>query len=239
LVIRAVHLAGACRVLAEMRGVRDSAPPAERHNQRKEFSRDARRRTKGTATMTTIVRATTVCALVLTTTVIGCARRPSVTSMAAAPSPSATAAQAPTESAAPTQAIVIEEQREAIVADERPAPASFAENANVKPIYFDFDKYEIRPGDAQVLETDAAWLMANDVLVLIEGQCDERGTDEYNLALGDRRARATKSYLAALGIPADRMTTVSYGKERPVCSEHTEECWALNRRAHIVVKPRG
>jgi len=77
------------------------------------------------------------------------------------------------------------------------------------------------------------------VLILVEGLCDERGTDEYNLALGDRRARATMNYLVALGVAADRLSTVSYGKERPVCVEHSEECWALNRRAHIVVRPRG
>jgi len=106
------------------------------------------------------------------------------------------------------------------VAEERPAPASSAENPNVKPIYFDFDKYEIRSADASILETDAAWLKNNDVLVLIG-------------------ASATKSDLEALGVTADRMSTVSYGKERPVCGEHTAECWALNRRAHIVVKPRG
>ena len=109
----------------------------------------------------------------------------------------------------------------------------------IDPIFFDFDRYEIRPGDAKTLEADAAWLRTNDVRILIEGQCDERGTDEYNIALGDRRARATMNGLVAQGIAADRMSTVSYGKDRPVCTEHTEACWALNRRAHIVVKPRG
>src|SRR5438552_9976196 len=110
---------------------------------------------------------------------------------------------------------------------------------SVKTIYFDFDRYEIRPGDATTLEADAAWLKTNDVLILIEGQCDERGTGEYNLALGDRRARAAMNYLVSLGVRAGRISTVSYGKERPVCTEHTEACWALNRRAHVLVKPRG
>jgi len=178
--------------------------------------------------MSTRVRATTVSALILTIVLVGCARQPSVTSMAAAPSP-------PRDSERP----VVDEGRQKIVVAERPEPATFAENANEKPIYFDFDRYEIRPGDAKTLETDAAWLRTNDVLILIEGQCDERGTDEYNIALGDRRARATMNGLVAQGIAADRMSTVSYGKDRPVCTEHTEACWALNRRAHIVVKPRG
>ena len=121
----------------------------------------------------------------------------------------------------------------------RPEPATFVENPDVKPVYFDFDRYEIRPGEAKTLEADAAWLKTHDVLILVEGLCDERGTDEYNLALGDRRARATMNYLVALGVAADRLSTVSYGKERPVCIERNEECWALNRRAHIVVRPRG
>ena len=164
--------------------------------------------------------------------------------MAAAPTAQlAAVGQTPTEtaSAAPrdSQRTVVEEGRQEIVVVERPKPATFTENANVQPIYFDFDRYEIRPADAKTLEADAAWLKTNDVLILIEGQCDERGTDEYNLALGDRRARATMNYLVALGIAAPRMSTVSYGKERPVCTEPTEACWALNRRAHIVVKPRG
>jgi len=191
--------------------------------------------------MTSLVRVTIVCALVFTTALIGCAKRPSVTTIAA-PSPSgSSAAPAPLPStAAPnsSEVIVVEERREIVIA-ERPEPASFTENANVKPVYFDFDRSEIRPEDAKTLEIDAAWLKTNDILILIEGQCDERGTEAYNLALGDRRARATMNYLTALGIAADRMSTVSYGKERPVCTEHTEACWALNRRAHIVVKPRG
>jgi len=196
---------------------------------------------KGDATaMTTLVRTTTISALLLTTALVGCARRPAM-SAAAAPAPSGQAtASAPAESAAPqTTEIISEEQQREVVFAQRPEPSTFAENANVKPVYFDFDRAEIRPDGARTLENDAAWLKANDVLILIEGQCDERGTEEYNLALGDRRAHATRSYLMALGIAAERINTVSYGKERPVCTEHAEECWQLNRRAHILVKPRG
>jgi peptidoglycan-associated lipoprotein len=188
--------------------------------------------------MITIVRATAIALLMITTGVVGCARQPRLTSMAApAPEPAAmteSAAAAPSAS----RETVVEERREVAVV-ERPQPATFAENPDVKSIYFDFDRYDIRPGDANILEADAAWLKTHDVLILIEGQCDERGTEEYNLALGDKRARATLNHLAALGIAADRMSTVSYGKERPVCTQHTEACWAMNRRAHIVVKPRG
>ena len=191
--------------------------------------------------MSTLARAITVSALVLTSVFVGCARRPSVTSMAAAPT--APVAQTPAESpaAAPrnADAVVVEERQQEVVIVERPAPSTFSEHPNIKSIYFDFDRSEIRPGDAKTLETDAGWLKTSDVLILIEGQCDERGTDEYNLALGDRRARATVNYLVAQGVAADRISTVSYGKERPVCSEHTEACWALDRRAHILVRPRG
>ena len=190
--------------------------------------------------MTTSLRETTIYALILASLLVGCARRPALTSIGEAPPPSAApaaAAERPTESDA-RQLVVVERQKEIVVA-QRPEPATFGENANVKTIYFDFDQYDIRPGDAKTLEADAAWLKTNDMLILIEGQCDERGTVEYNLALGDRRARTAMNYLVSLGVQAGRISTVSYGKERPVCTEHNEACWALNRRAHVLVKPRG
>ena len=82
----------------------------------------------------------------------------------------------------------------------------------------------------------AAWLRANaNVTVTIEGHCDERGTNEYNLALGDRRADSAKAFLVDLGIAASRLTTISYGEERPLCTQKTEECWAKNRRDHFVL----
>jgi peptidoglycan-associated lipoprotein len=108
---------------------------------------------------------------------------------------------------------------------------------NLKDIHFDFDKYNIRPGDAKILDANATWLTANARnLVLIEGHCDERGTAEYNLALGERRAKSTMSYLVAHGVAANRITIISYGKERPLCTDKNEACWARNRRAHHLVK---
>jgi peptidoglycan-associated lipoprotein len=191
--------------------------------------------------MTASLRATTIYALIITSILVGCARRPAPTAMTA-PAPTAVTAERSAEPAAATapraEERIVTRQEEISVA-RRPDPATFAENDNVKTIYFDFDRYDIRPGDAKTLEADAAWLKTHDVLILIEGQCDERGTVEYNLALGDRRARAAMNHLVALGIAADRISTVSYGKERPVCDAHDESCWALNRRAHIVVKSRG
>jgi peptidoglycan-associated lipoprotein len=189
--------------------------------------------------MTTSLRTTTICALVLTIAGVGCARTPAVISMAVPAPVVSPPTPAPAATAPSDAGVVVTERRDEIVVTERPQPSAFAQDDNVKAIYFDFDRYEIRPGDAKTLETNAAWLKTHDVLVLIEGQCDERGTVDYNLSLGDRRAQAARNYLIAQGIAASRISTVSYGKEHPVCTEHTEACWAVNRRAHLVIKPRG
>ena len=98
-------------------------------------------------------------------------------------------------------------------------------------VHFDFDKYAILDADKATLQRQATWLAKYPaVKVTIEGNCDERGTREYNLALGARRANAVKEYLVSLGVAASRVDTISYGKERPICSESTESCWAQNRR---------
>ena len=105
-------------------------------------------------------------------------------------------------------------------------------NARVQPIFFDYDTYDIR-GDAQaILSKNADYLNAHpEIKVVIGGYCDERGSDEYNLALGQNRAQATKSALVTAGVAADRVRIISYGKEKPFCTESNEECWQLNRRA--------
>ncbi len=103
-------------------------------------------------------------------------------------------------------------------------------------VFFDFDSYDLKPEARATLERQAAWLKANPgVKVVIEGHCDERGTREYNLALGERRANAAREYLISLGVDPNRMTTISYGKERPVAFGHNEAAWAQNRRAVMVV----
>ena len=106
----------------------------------------------------------------------------------------------------------------------------------VRDAYFDYDSAEIR-ADAQVALRKTADFLKNypQLRVTIEGHCDERGSTEYNLGLGQRRAEAAKNFLISLGITADRMETTSWGKERPVCTEHTEQCWQMNRRAHFVL----
>jgi peptidoglycan-associated lipoprotein len=113
------------------------------------------------------------------------------------------------------------------------------ESALLKDIHFDFDKYDIRPGDAGILGGNADVLKKNPhVRIQIEGHCDERGTVEYNLALGERRANSTKNFLVSLGISSDRISSISYGKEKPLDPGHNDEAWAKNRRAHTIIRSR-
>ncbi len=106
----------------------------------------------------------------------------------------------------------------------------------VQDAYFDLDKADLRQ-DARTALTNTAKFLSDhpEVKVVIEGHCDERGSTEYNLVLGDRRAAAVKQFLVSLGISADRMNTVSYGKEKPFCTDHDESCWQQNRRGHFVM----
>ena len=106
----------------------------------------------------------------------------------------------------------------------------------VKDVYFDYDKADIRADAREALSQTAQFLRSNPQMkVIVGGHCDERGSTEYNLALGDRRAGAAKQFLVSLGIAADRLESVSYGKERPFCSAATEECYKQNRRAHFAM----
>lgn len=103
-------------------------------------------------------------------------------------------------------------------------------------IYFDYDKYNIRPDAVPVLEANAGWLKKfRTAKILIEGHCDERGTEEYNLALGEKRAKSTMDYLVSLGISADRIRIISYGKSQPLDPGHDETAWAKNRRAQFLI----
>jgi peptidoglycan-associated lipoprotein len=128
---------------------------------------------------------------------------------------------------------VVEKKEEKVVVA---APSALDKMVMQEDIYFDFDKSGLKPAAQDNLIRKAEWLRANpDVTVTIEGHCDERGTNEYNLALGDRRSESAKAFLVSLGIAASRLTTISYGEERPVCMESNSECWAKNRRAHFVI----
>ena len=113
----------------------------------------------------------------------------------------------------------------------------------LRDIYFDFGTAVIRPGDGKILDANAAWLRGNPgQLVLIEGHCDNRGAtstkNEFNLDLGERRAQAAMNHLIAQGVHPSRITVLSYGEERPQCTEESERCWSQNRRSRFLVKPR-
>lgn len=118
-----------------------------------------------------------------------------------------------------------------------PSPQEFMELSAMRDVHFEFDRYEIRAQDQPILEENSKWLKSNPAaLLLIEGHADERGTNEYNLALGERRAKVTRDYLISRGVQPVRITIVSYGEERPLCMERSESCWAQNRRSHFLVK---
>ena len=180
----------------------------------------------------------------------GCPKRPIATVVSApapvAPAPPPTPPR-PAPAPAPAPAPVAPAPAPPVVAAPAPPPApapvappaEYMTNAAMKDIHFDFDKSNIRAGDAKILDASATFLKANpNLLVLVEGHCDERGTTEYNLALGERRAKAAVNHLVAQGIDASRFTVVSYGKERPGCTEKTQACWAQNRRDRFLTKPR-
>jgi peptidoglycan-associated lipoprotein len=108
----------------------------------------------------------------------------------------------------------------------------------IQDAYFDYDKHNLRPDAENALRSDAQTLSEiirqyPDFKLTVEGHCDERGSEEYNIALGDARAKQTKEYLATMGLTGEQLRTISYGKEHPVCNDHDEDCWQKNRRAHL------
>lgn len=106
-------------------------------------------------------------------------------------------------------------------------------------IYFDFDKFNIRSDMQASMKANAKWMMSNsNVTVMVEGHADDRGTDEYNLALGERRAQTAKRFLIASGVDSTQISTISYGEERSVCTDHHENCYSKNRRAHFAARSR-
>ncbi len=118
----------------------------------------------------------------------------------------------------------------------RSAPAENVKETmiSLKDVHFDFDRYVIRPADEEILKQDYLWFKANPAShVTVEGNCDERGSIEYNLALGQKRADAARSFLVTLGVQPNMLKTISYGKEKPIDPGHDEEAWAKNRRTHL------
>ena len=196
-----------------------------------------------------MVRPALACALLLAV-IGGCAKQPGISQVASAPAPTAagltpggesgaggaggtstvaaprTAAAAPARSATTTRGGTV-----------RPKPGEYVEAAELHDIHFDFDSYEIRDIDQSTLDNYAAWLKERAAtLLLIEGHCDPRGTVEYNISLGERRAKAAANYLVSRGVASHRITIISYGEQRPICRENDERCWSRNRRAHFLVK---
>ena len=169
------------------------------------------------------VRAITAVLLVLSAVAIGCAKKPVATPLPPpAPPPAETQTPPPAPPPAPH--------------DETPPPSPIS-NQDLKPAFFDLDSYALRSDARAALDEDAKLLRDHPgVLVTIEGHCDERGTVEYNQALGEKRAQTARDYLVAAGIDASRINIISYGKERPFALGHDESAWQQNRRAHLVVR---
>jgi len=183
----------------------------------------------------------------------GCPKRPEVIQAAPAPAgPAAAAVPAPPPAPAPPpppapapapQRIV---ETPVVPPAPAPAPAPVAPAPPppappvpppLKDVFFDFDRSVVRNEQKAALNDNAGWLKENSgAKIIVEGHCDERGTAEYNLALGERRAKAVKDYLVGAGIAPDRVSTISYGKERPFVLGHDESAWKWNRRAHFVLQ---
>ena len=183
----------------------------------------------------------------------GCPKRPEVIQAAPAPAGPAAAAvpappPAPTPPPPPAPAPQQIVETPVVPPTPAPAPAPVAPTPPppaapapppLKDVFFDFDRSAIRNEQKAALNDNAGWLKANSgAKIILEGHCDERGTAEYNLALGERRAKAVKDYLVGVGIAPDRISTISYGKERPFVLGHDESAWKWNRRAHFVLQGR-
>ncbi len=173
--------------------------------------------------MRPVLSSVTLVALILTFLFVGCAKEePPPPTTEPPPRPVAPPPPPPAPTPTPPPGPSISQQ-------------AFQEFQN-QDISFDFDKYDLRTDARTVLDRKASFLNQNSsVRVQIEGHCDERGTNEYNLALGERRANAAKQYLTTAGISAGRLSTISYGEERPLDPGHNEAAWARNRRAHFVI----
>ena len=168
-----------------------------------------------------MVRLATAALLAALLMALGCASRKQVTTSEVEPPPPPPSSTEETTTAPPPSSTESD-------TDTRASALSDA--------FFDFDEAALRADAKTALENNAKWMEKNSANVIVEGHCDERGSVEYNLALGERRARAAKDFLVSYGIAANRLTTISYGKERPFDPGHDENSWAQNRRAHFVAK---
>jgi peptidoglycan-associated lipoprotein len=177
--------------------------------------------------------------IALTMAFAGCVKKTAVKAAPPAPTPIAPAAAS---NPAPARN---NSQPSQVATNARPSMPDAATRARIQDLlnriqdaYFDYNQHTLRPDAEVALRTDAQTLA--DIIkqypafkLTVEGYCDERGSDEYNLALGDARAKQTKEYLSTLGLPGDQLATISYGKDKQVCTDHDEACWQKNRRTHI------
>jgi peptidoglycan-associated lipoprotein len=162
----------------------------------------------------------------------GCPKKAEVT---VEPEPQKEAAPVKEEPKVEQKVEPVKEEPKVEAPKEEPKERAAAAETGLQPIYFDFDRSFVRDDAKSVMKANAEWLKANPkVKIRIEGNCDERGTKEYNQALGQRRASSAKKYLTDLGVSAKRISLISYGKEKPACSEGTEDCWQKNRRDDLV-----
>jgi peptidoglycan-associated lipoprotein len=175
----------------------------------------------------------------LSLTFAGCAKK--VVAKATPPAPTSSASAAASKSA-PASNYSRAAQTASSTSPRTPDAATRARIQDllnrIQDAYFDYNKHTLRPDAEVALRTDAQTLadiikQYPDFKLTVEGFCDERGSDEYNLALGDARAQQAKEYLSTLGLPGNQLATISYGKEKPVCTEHDEACWQKNRHTHI------
>jgi peptidoglycan-associated lipoprotein len=167
---------------------------------------------------------------------VGCSKKAPVTPDPG-PAVETDRVETPKESMEPKDSMVDPVERNPLDSEDlQEVNRALAERGYTHNVYFDFDKSDLRPEAREALARNAQMLREHGrMLVTIEGHCDERGTNEYNLALGERRAHTTRQYLQSLGVDGSRLTTVSYGEERPVCHSSDEGCWQQNRRAHMPI----
>ncbi len=173
--------------------------------------------------------------LVLLIGAVGCGKKPQT-----AEAPVIKSVEPTPTDVAPPPAPTVTEDPKAWMNEEL---AKVTEMANQKgllgDVYFDFDRFELSADARERLAKNARFMLDEPQFVLtVEGHCDERGTNDYNLALGEKRASAARDYLVSLGVPANRLRTISYGEERPFCSGSSESCWSQNRRAHFMISSR-
>lgn len=174
--------------------------------------------------------------LLLVAAVLGCPKKPAETaSQSVSPTPPSAESSIPSpmETAPPAEQHAVTEESVRTPEPEKQA----TKPEGLKDIFFEYDRAAISPEMKSALDQDAAWLKSNPKAnIQLEGHCDERGTNEYNLALGEKRAHSVKQYLISQGIKASRLSTISYGEDRPFCKEQAESCFQQNRRVHFVSK---